>query len=129
MIPSCNDAYSCCNGAPYWPLQYSFLAALQRLESHFWLDDPMDQLAGVGNMASGVATGFKTSSHKQAASRTRAVDKSDRATVEQAIDPRTRMVGCHLLDITGCAYLCCGASRKRADRGAGCMQLLESLRT
>jgi serine/threonine-protein kinase RIO1 len=43
-------------------------------------------------LSAGVANTLKVSSAKAAAARVRAGDKSDRATVEQALDPRTRMV-------------------------------------
>jgi RIO kinase 1 len=44
-------------------------------------------------VAAGVANELRVSSAKAAAARIRGSDKSDRATVEQALDPRTRMVG------------------------------------
>jgi hypothetical protein len=43
-------------------------------------------------LSAGVANELRVNSAKAAASRIRAGDKSDRATVEQALDPRTRMV-------------------------------------
>ncbi len=67
-------------------------AAAQKLDSRFQLDDPLDQLAGM-RLSAGVANGVKVVAAKQAAARVRGGDKSDRATVEQALDPRTRMVG------------------------------------
>ena len=55
------------------------------------LDHPLDLLEGA-NMASNVANKIRAATSRQAESRVKGVDKSDRATVEQAIDPRTRMV-------------------------------------
>jgi hypothetical protein len=43
-------------------------------------------------LSAGVANELRVKSAAAAASRIRAGDKSDRATVEQALDPRTRMV-------------------------------------
>lgn len=59
-------------------------------------DDYRDQFQGHDNMDSSVFTAFKVSSKRQAAAVPSQKDKSDRATVEQALDPRTRMV-CVLL--------------------------------
>ncbi|KAF5838403.1 RIO1 family-domain-containing protein [Dunaliella salina] len=57
-------------------------------------DDPLDSLGGhAGRVSSSVANQVRTHGTREAAARARiGVDKSDRATVEQAIDPRTRMV-------------------------------------
>uniref|UniRef100_A0A7S3QT89 Serine/threonine-protein kinase RIO1 n=1 Tax=Dunaliella tertiolecta TaxID=3047 RepID=A0A7S3QT89_DUNTE len=57
-------------------------------------DDPLDALGGhAGRVSSSVANQVRTHGTREAAARARiGVDKSDRATVEQAIDPRTRMV-------------------------------------
>lgn len=66
--------------------------SIQKLSSRICVrDDPLDSLVGV-RLSAGVANGLKVSSAKAAAARVRAGDKSDRATVEQALDPRTRMV-------------------------------------
>ena len=54
-------------------------------------DDPLEGLAGV-KLGAGVANEIKSNAAKAAVARVRTGDKSDRATVEQAIDPRTRMV-------------------------------------
>jgi RIO kinase 1 len=64
-------------------------------------DDPLDGLAGM-RLSAGVANELRVSSAKAAASRIRAGDKSDRATVEQALDPRTRMVR-----VLGCVSCVC----------------------
>jgi hypothetical protein len=67
---------------------------MQKLSSRICVrDDPLDSLDG-HRLAAGVANTLKVSSAKAAAARVRAGDKSDRATVEQALDPRTRMVSC-----------------------------------
>ena len=55
-------------------------------------DDYRDQFKGLENMDSSVMTAFKVSTQRQAAAPPSRKDKSDRATVEQALDPRTRMV-------------------------------------
>jgi hypothetical protein len=65
---------------------------MQKLSSRICVrDDPLDSLDG-HKLSAGVANTLKVSSAKAAAARVRAGDKSDRATVEQALDPRTRMV-------------------------------------
>ena len=75
----------------------------QRLEAHFnagrrptghlRLDDsPLDALGG-SRASSSVANEVRASALKETAMRAAGKDKMDRATVEQAIDPRTRMVG------------------------------------
>ena len=56
-------------------------------------DDFRDQLKGMQNMDGSGLTAFKVSTQRQAAAPPSRKDKSDRATVEQALDPRTRMVG------------------------------------
>jgi hypothetical protein len=67
---------------------------MQKLSSRICVrDDPLDSLDG-HRLSAGVANTLKVSSAKAAAARVRAGDKSDRATVEQALDPRTRMVSC-----------------------------------
>lgn len=60
-------------------------------------DDYRDQFKGLENMDSSVMTAFKVSSQRQAAAPPSRKDKSDRATVEQALDPRTRMVSISLV--------------------------------
>lgn len=55
------------------------------------MDDDRDVLGGVRASAS-VANEVRASSRKEATARPAGKDKADRATVEQAIDPRTRMV-------------------------------------
>ena len=55
-------------------------------------EDYRDQFKGLENMDSSVMTAFKVSTQRQAAAPPSRKDKSDRATVEQALDPRTRMV-------------------------------------
>jgi RIO kinase 1 len=65
---------------------------LQKLESRFCVrDDPLDGLGGL-QLSASVSNAVRGAANKAAAARVRAGDKSDRATVEQAIDPRTRMV-------------------------------------
>lgn len=64
--------------------------------------DPGVRLTGA------VATSIKTTDRKQTANRARGVDKADRATVEQALDPRTRIILFKMLnrgifnEINGC---------------------------
>lgn len=73
---------------------------MQKLSSRICVrDDPLDGVDG-HKLSAGVANTLKVSSAKAAAARVRAGDKSDRATVEQALDPRTRMVSC-------CCCCCC----------------------
>lgn len=78
------------------------LCNVQRLEAHFntgrrqatgtlRMDDHRDVLGGVRASAA-VANEVRASTRKEASARTAGKDKADRATVEQAIDPRTRMV-------------------------------------
>lgn len=69
----------------------------------------LDPLYGIGNnLGSGVVSDIKTSSRKADSNRNRLTDKSDRATVEQVLDPRTRMILFKLLnrelisEINGC---------------------------
>jgi hypothetical protein len=70
----------------------TFCICLQKLASRFMVrDDPLEGLAGV-KLGAGVANEIKSNAAKAAGARVRTGDKSDRATVEQAIDPRTRMV-------------------------------------
>lgn len=60
------------------------------------LDDPLDALGAHGNrVSSTVQNAVRTNAFKEAQSKVMGKDKSDRATVEQAIDPRTRMVSAH----------------------------------
>ncbi|GFR47397.1 hypothetical protein Agub_g9114, partial [Astrephomene gubernaculifera] len=73
------------------------------------LDDPLDALHGVSaRVSTSVANVVRTSAMREGTSRIAAKDKSDRATVEQAIDPRTRMVLFKMLnrglftEINGC---------------------------
>ncbi|PNW73992.1 hypothetical protein CHLRE_13g580900v5 [Chlamydomonas reinhardtii] len=74
------------------------------------LDDPMDALHGVSaGVSSRVANTVRSNAMREAgAQRIASKDKSDRATVEQAIDPRTRMVLFKMLnrglfsEINGC---------------------------
>ena len=63
-----------------------------RMAGHQLQDDYRDQFKGLENMDSSVMTAFKVSTQRQAAAPPSRKDKSDRATVEQALDPRTRMV-------------------------------------
>ena len=93
----------------------------QRLESRFnggamqvrggdVYDDPLDALGKhAGRVAASVANEVRTHEARTTALRQRVgVDKSDRATVEQALDPRTRMVLFKMLnrglfsEINGC---------------------------
>jgi len=79
------------------------LPGAQRLEAHLntgkrpavgrlRLDDsPLDALGG-SRASSSVANEVRASALHETAMRTAGKDKMDRATVEQAIDPRTRMV-------------------------------------
>jgi len=62
------------------------------MAGHQLQDDYRDQFKGLENMDSSVMTAFKVSTQRQAAAPPSRKDKSDRATVEQALDPRTRMV-------------------------------------
>jgi len=63
-----------------------------KMAGHQLQDDYRDQFKGLENMDSSVMTAFKVSTQRQAAAPPSRKDKSDRATVEQALDPRTRMV-------------------------------------
>lgn len=53
---------------------------------------PLDTESNVGNLSSKVANSVRKNERREDATRIRVTEKSDRATVEQAIDPRTRMV-------------------------------------
>jgi len=72
--------------------------------------DPLDALGGhAGRVSSAVANEVRAHESREAAARAKVgVDKADRATVEQAIDPRTRMVLFKMLnrglfsEINGC---------------------------
>ncbi|GLC41017.1 hypothetical protein PLESTM_001146700 [Pleodorina starrii] len=101
-------------------------AAMRRLDSHFHggrlgggsaaaaagsavLDDPLDALDGVSaRVSTSVANVVRTTAMRDRTARIASKDKSDRATVEQAIDPRTRMVLFKMLnrglfsEINGC---------------------------
>lgn len=71
------------------------------MAGHQLQDDYRDQFKGLENMDSSVMTAFKVSTQRQAAAPPSRKDKSDRATVEQALDPRTRMVYiCQILCIS-----------------------------
>lgn len=85
----------------------------QKLDAHLnagrlVLDDPLDMLGGAQNISTSVANTVKANAFKEAQSKILGKDKSDRATVEQAIDPRTRMVLFKMLnrglfaEINGC---------------------------
>lgn len=59
------------------------------------MDDPLEALHGVSastGLSTRVANVVRATALKGDAARIASKDKSDRATVEQAIDPRTRMV-------------------------------------
>ncbi|EFJ52760.1 RIO kinase [Volvox carteri f. nagariensis] len=100
-------------------------ANMQRLDRHFHggrmvaggggnaagavLDDPLDALDGVSaRVSTSVANVMRATALREGAARIASKDKSDRATVEQAIDPRTRMVLFKMLnrglftEINGC---------------------------
>jgi hypothetical protein len=65
---------------------------LQRLAAAWRLsDDPLEGLGGVA-LGAGVANSIRAGAARAATGRVTRGDKSDRATVEQALDPRTRMV-------------------------------------
>jgi hypothetical protein len=77
-------------GAPLQPRAGG--GSLQKLESRFCVrDDPLDGLGGL-RLSASVSNEARAAAAKAASGRVRAGDKSDRATVEQALDPRTRMV-------------------------------------
>ena len=68
----------------------------QKLDSHMNTgrmvrDDPLDALQGA-RVSTSVANVMRTSAMRESQGKIMGKDKSDRATVEQAIDPRTRMV-------------------------------------
>ncbi|XP_057972379.1 uncharacterized protein LOC131160580 [Malania oleifera] len=81
----------------------------QRFSNHI-KDSPLEEWEGRLNigMSNSVATAIRESVRVMAIGKTRTTDKADRATVEQAIDPRTRMVLFKMLnrgvfhDINGC---------------------------
>eukprot|EP00798_Chlamydomonas_sp_ICE-L_P018874 gene18874-25432_t len=86
--------------------------SMQRLDSKFKGgnyrgDHPLEALHGA-KVSSSVAANVRVSAKKSDDARIRVVDKADRATVEQAIDPRTRMVLFKMLknglysEINGC---------------------------
>jgi hypothetical protein len=65
---------------------------VQRLAAAWRLsDDPLEGLGGVA-LGAGVANSIRAGAARAATGRVTRGDKSDRATVEQALDPRTRMV-------------------------------------
>jgi hypothetical protein len=85
---------------------------MQKLSSRICVrDDPLDSLDG-HKLSAGVANTLKVNSAKAAAARVRAGDKSDRATVEQALDPRTRMVSsCSGTAVVALlSSVCCGCT-------------------
>eukprot|EP00775_Hariotina_reticulata_P007695 gene7695-7894_t len=85
---NCNQQQQQAGGRTLQPNQNN----MQKLSSRICVrDDVLESLVGV-RLSAGVANELKVSSAKAAAARVRAGDKSDRATVEQALDPRTRMV-------------------------------------
>ncbi|ERN07781.1 serine/threonine-protein kinase RIO1 [Amborella trichopoda] len=81
----------------------------QKFSSHIHAG-PLEEWEGRLNvgMSNSVATAIRESVRGMAIGRTRTTEKADRATVEQAIDPRTRMVLFRMLnrgvfhDINGC---------------------------
>jgi len=98
---------------------------LQKLESRFCVrDDPLDGLGGM-HLSAAVSNEVRAGAAKVAAARVRTGDKSDRATVEQAIDPRTRMVLFKMLnrgvfaEIHGCISTGKEANVYHATGGAG----------
>jgi RIO1 family len=82
----------------------------QKLESRMNMrllsDHAVDSRGGQHNLGPGVATAVRVNAERRLRADTR--DKSDRATVEQALDPRTRMVLFKMLnsglfqEINGC---------------------------
>lgn len=90
---------------------------MQKLSSRICVrDDVLESLVGV-RLSAGVANELKVSSAKAAAARVRAGDKSDRATVEQALDPRTRMVSAwRPSHLSTAAAGCLGACSMPASR-------------
>jgi RIO kinase 1 len=98
---------------------------LQKLESRFCVrDDPLDGLGGL-RLSAAVSNEVRAGAAKAAAGRVRTGDKSDRATVEQAIDPRTRMVLFKMLnrgvfgEIHGCISTGKEANVYHATGGSG----------
>jgi hypothetical protein len=98
---------------------------LQKLESRFCVrDDPLDGLGG-HRLSAAVSNEVRGAAAKAASARLRAGDKSDRATVEQAIDPRTRMVLFKMLnrgvfsEIHGCVSTGKEANVYHAAGGSG----------
>ncbi|GIL77701.1 hypothetical protein Vretimale_6760 [Volvox reticuliferus] len=112
----------------------------QRLDSHFHggrlaaggsstaavLDDPLDAFDGVSaRVPTSVANVVRTTALRESAARIVSKDKSDRATVEQAIDPRTRMVLFKMLnrglfsEINGCVSTGKEANVYHASGGDG----------
>ncbi len=93
---------------------------MHKLDSRFNVyHDPMDALGGhAGRVHASVANDVRAHEARETAARQRiTVDKSDRATVEQALDPRTRMVlfkvsvGYGCISATGkvaCVWVCPG---------------------
>jgi hypothetical protein len=110
-------------GAPLQPRGGG--GSLQKLESRFCVrDDPLDGLGGM-RLSAAVSNEVRGAAAKAAAGRARAGDKSDRATVEQAIDPRTRMVLFKMLnrgvfrEIHGCVSTGKEANVYHATGGSG----------
>ncbi|DBA77404.1 TPA: hypothetical protein ACH3X2_000917 [Trebouxia sp. C0005] len=95
------------------------------MAGHQLQDDYRDQFKGLENMDSSVMTAFKVSTQRQAAAPPSRKDKSDRATVEQALDPRTRMILFRLLnsgylsDMHGCISTGKEANVYHASTAAG----------
>ncbi|KAK9820100.1 hypothetical protein WJX72_006140 [[Myrmecia] bisecta] len=88
---------------------------MQRLEKRVSMgmlnnraDDISDHLGGHHNMDASVLTAVKVNAHREQSAGARGKDKSDRASVEQVLDPRTRMVLFKMLnsgvfqEINGC---------------------------
>ncbi|CAA0840800.1 Serine/threonine-protein kinase Rio1 [Striga hermonthica] len=81
----------------------------QKISSHFRAS-PLEEWEGRFNvgMSNSVTTAIRDSVRDMAIGKTKTTEKADRATVEQAIDPRTRMVLFKMLnrgvfnDINGC---------------------------
>ncbi|GFH17689.1 RIO kinase [Haematococcus lacustris] len=94
---------------------------------HTVFDDPLDVLGSHADRVTGsVANEMRAYESREAAARQRVtVDKADRATVEQAIDPRTRMVLFKMLNrglflgINGCISTGKEANVYHASTGTG----------
>jgi hypothetical protein len=57
--------------------------------------DALDLRDNMVDLPSAVATSVRENSRRESAGRVRVTEKADRATVEQALDPRTRLVRAH----------------------------------